>query len=434
MRSERETPVVGIIAEYNPFHQGHAYQIEQIRSRYPEAAIVVALSGSFTQRGEPAILDKWTRAEIAVRGGANLVLELPYVFACRSADFFALGGVRLLAGLVDVLAFGAEETELARLEVAAWQIDSVGFQQKLHVKIAGGLSYATALSRILSDEGLPPRFLHQPNNILAVAYLRAIAREHEPMRPLLIPRQGAGYHELGIKKGASAQGIRSFLQICQKEQPDEMDKQKLLAELKDTMPLHSLRAVARAFPNLPDNERLFRTLCTLLWTQSAEELRAIAGMNEGLEHRLATASHRADSCQSLIDAVSTSRYAKSRIARLLSHIVLHFMQEQADAFAVSGPLYRRVLAFDERGRALLHKSKTKARLPIISKVGTFLKSKERYRREHLTPLQQMLALDTLATELRELMLPQPQFSKRDFLLSPRSISKKSEWRAVRSQS
>ena len=128
---------VGIIAEYNPFHLGHAYQLAEVRKRLPGAGIIAVISGSLTQRGEPALLDKWERAELAVKGGCDLVLELPLVFACRSAQNFARGGVNLLSrlGVVDTLAFGAETDSLELLEQAAEKIDSPSFQQQLHEKI-----------------------------------------------------------------------------------------------------------------------------------------------------------------------------------------------------------------------------------------------------------------------------------------------------------
>lgn len=150
--------VVGIIAEYNPFHQGHAYQLrairESVRSRFDDdAAIIAVMSGSFTQRGEAAIFDKWQRADLAVRGGCQLVLELPFLFACRSAQDFARGGVRLLQGLgcVETLSFGAECPELTPLMTAARAIDAPETQAKLHEALRAGASYAKALTTILAQ-------------------------------------------------------------------------------------------------------------------------------------------------------------------------------------------------------------------------------------------------------------------------------------------
>ena len=146
-------PTIGLIAEYNPFHNGHVYQLAKIRERYSDATIVVCMSGSFTQRGLAAVADKWTRAAWAVRGGADRVFGLPYAFACRSAENFAAGGVQCLAGLgcLDVLAFGAESADLAPLAAAAACMDDTALQTAVHERIAAGASYAAAMSAEVAE-------------------------------------------------------------------------------------------------------------------------------------------------------------------------------------------------------------------------------------------------------------------------------------------
>ena len=199
---------VGIIAEYNPFHAGHAYQIAQIK-KITGAEIVAVMSGSFTQRGEPAILDKWTRAKLAVLGGVDLVLELPFISAVRSAQDFARGGISLLKnlGVVDKLAFGAELADVEKLKLAARVFEKENFTEKLHALMSQGISYAAAVTKILSKiTGLDEKILRQPNTILAIEYLRALP---EKISPLVIERIGAAYDDLTLnaQRAVKANGL-----------------------------------------------------------------------------------------------------------------------------------------------------------------------------------------------------------------------------------
>lgn len=415
--------VVGVIAEYNPFHQGHAYQLgairRAIRARFhDDVAIVAVMSGSFTQRGEAAILDKWRRADLAVRGGCQLVLELPFLFACRSAQDFARGGVRLLQGLgcVDTLAFGAESPDLAPLMEAARAIDAQKTQAALHEALRAGASYAKALTAILQEaSGLAANLLRQPNNILAIEYLRALRGYAPGIEPLLIVRRGAGYHEASLGPLASASAIRGELA---KAQPD-------FASLRDSLPEATYAAIRAAFPaEIASTERLFRPLLARLLTMQGRELEAIFGLQEGLANRLLVKSRQSQTLQELIAGMVTSRYPASRISRIVPHLLLGTGERAAREAAETGPLYARVLAFDEVGRELLHAIKERGTLPLITKISAALNSRERLEGD-LTPLQAMLALDTRATELRALALPDhaplAALHQTDFITSPHFI-------------
>lgn len=412
--------VVGVIAEYNPFHQGHAYQLQSIRKRFHDnVAIVAVMSGSFTQRGEAAVLDKWQRADLAVRGGCQLVLELPFLFACRSAQDFARGGVRLLQGLgcVDTLAFGAESPDLAPLMEAAHAIDAPETQAALHEALRAGASYAKALTAILQEaSGLAADLLRQPNNILAIEYLRAIRVYAQGIdEPLLIARRGAGYHEVSLGPLASASAIRGELA---KAQPD-------FASLRDSLPEATYAAIRAAFPaEIASTERLFRPLLVRLLTMQGRELEAIFGLQEGLANRLLAKSRQSQTLQELIAGMVTSRYPASRISRIVPHLLLGTGERAAREAAETGPLYARVLAFDEVGRELLHTIKERSTLPLITKVSAALNSRERLECD-LSPLQAMLALDTRATELRALSLPDnaplAALHQTDFITSPHFI-------------
>ncbi len=411
-------PTIGLIAEYNPFHNGHVYQLAKLRELHPDAAIVVIMSGSFTQRGGAAIADKWTRAAWAVRGGADLVLELPYAFACRSAEHFASGGVQCLAGLgcIDALAFGAEAEHIEPLEKASACMDDDTLQAAVHERIQNGASYAVAMSgEVTKRTGVAPEVLRAPNNILGMEYLRAMRKFAPEMKAVLVQRVGADYHDTDIHGSfASASAIRAAL-----ESPAPSQREPEIA-LQHVMPEDCFATLMAALPDrLPSQDLLLRPLLSRLLLLDAASISSICGMGEGLEHRLLSMAQEARSWEGLIGAMATRRYPRSRIARLLVHVLKGFTAEAAAAFDATGPRYLRVLAMNARGAKLLHQAKKAARLPIITKTSQFLKSQDLLRPcASLTPLQQMLLFDVRATELRELAVPERGRTGADFCTSP----------------
>ena len=361
---------VGVIAEYNPFHNGHLLQLREIRRLFPRADIIVAMSGSFTQRGTVAILDKWQRAEAAVRSGASLVLELPAVFSTRSAQYFASGGVRLFNRLdvVDCLAFGSECSSLAKLQSMRKKIEAAengGLKNRLR---AGG-SYASALT----EAAAPDDLMRQPNVILALEYLRALSKTGSHIEPLPLPRFSARHHERALPAEgeensiASASAIRTAL-----TDPSAKDGDTLAAALhavpaavKDML----LQAKKHRFN---DSSLLFRPILSLLLADEPDGLRSVAGVSEGLEHRLRRAALSARSFEELIESVRSKRYPLARIRRLLLHLLLRLSADDAKIFDEQGPLYARVLAFNDDGRRLLRKIKKRAEIPAVAKTARFL--------------------------------------------------------------
>ena len=428
--------VTGIITEYNPFHKGHQYQIAQIHKKHPDAAILAVMSGSIVQRGQPALLNKWLRAELAVRGGCDLVLELPFAFACRSAQDFARGGVALLSrlGIVDTLAFGAETADLDALQGAAAAIDLPALQAALHERIAGGESYATALSAALlaKHTAVQAEMLRQPNNILAIEYLRALRQYASSIRPLLILRTGAGYHDTDITAPkASASAVRALLEKAAASVRNA-DGRTLIAALSDkdclalknALPSASWQAICQlSADNLPNPDRLLLPLQTLLLRSSLPELQSIYGISEGLENRIANFAAKASNTRQLIQSAATKRYPASRIARTLIWLLLGVHRELIARMDEAGPLYARVLAASLRGRSLLHDIKKAGTIPLIAKTGSFLTTAQRTQGMNtLSTFQQQLALDTLATELRQLAVPAAGVALNDFQQSPLFIS------------
>ena len=376
---------VGIIAEYNPFHNGHAYQIFEVRKILPNAEIVAVMSGSFTQRGEPAILDKWTRARFAVLNGVDLVLELPFVYAVRSAQDFARGGVNLLAqlGIIDTLAFGAEVSDLEKLKLAAATFSDKNFAEKLKFEMADGTPYAAAVTKILSNVAQVD--IGKPNTILAIEYLRALPKN---ITPLLIPRG---------KIISSATSIRHEIY----KNPVQWEKisvpSNVLTELKSA--------------EFPNEEFLFRPILLKLLTSKLDDLKKIYGMNEGIEFKLIESARQAKNFSELVGGVVNKRFPVSRVKRLLLHFLLN-----VTFFEVGN--YARVLAFNERGKKLIKK----IQIPIITKVAKHLNSKEILFGKIIEPYKKNLTLDLLSTDLRETLFSSPKNLRKDFKLSIEKIT------------
>lgn len=410
--------VTGIIAEYNPFHNGHLYQLQKIKEQNPSTKFICVMSGSFTQRGNAAILNKWQRASLAVAGGIDLVLELPFVFAVRSAQDFARGGTMLLErlGLVDQIAFSTEYPNLAVLQHIAAQTDHPDTKVILKQALEKGLPYAAALSYALATRsGISEDHLKQPNTILAIEYLRSLQKLKSSMQPLLIQRAGAGYHEQTLDTPlASASAIR--LELHQLH-PDTDLLAKALPEAAYKALLH-----AQSHAHIPSEEYLFRPVLSQLLSLSRTDLQNIYGINEGLENRLLKAAATSTTLAMLLAHCKSKRYPHTRLQRLLLYLLLHLEKDVLQSFDHTGPLYARVLAFNKTGQQLLHNCKQTASIPLIAKTSHFLTSNDRQQTfASLTPLQQMLAFDTLATDLYGLCFSTPNTLGLDFLTSPAFI-------------
>ena len=393
-------PSIAIISEYNPFHNGHAYQISEVKKLFDDAKIISIMSGSFTQRGTPSLLDKWTKARLAISGGCDLVLELPFTSAVRSAQDFARGAVRLInkLGIVNAISFGAEISNLRQLQSAAEVFDDKNFSAQIKSEMSKGISYAAAVTKILSTAtNTDENILRQPNNILAIEYLRALPKN---IQPILIPRVGAAYNSLTLnEKFSSATAIRQavYQKFPDWEKISKSVNKKVLAELQ--------------VANLPDEELLFRPLLTKIFTTSPENLRKIYGMREGLEYRLINAAKSAKTFDELVQAVVDKRYPISRVKRLLLHLLMNLTADKI--FELQDSDFVRVLAFNDVGQILLKEIRKASNLPIITKVTKHLNERQLFD-EKISPYQKNLALDVLSTDLRGILFNVPNTPRRDF--------------------
>lgn len=357
-------PVIGIVAEYNPFHKGHLLHIAKAREACGACAVVAALSSDFVQRGEPALADKWTRAEAALACGADLVLELPAVFSAHNAGVFANGAVDILAAAraVTHISFGAESPDCLTDGIVNMILEEPEpFKQSLKKHLEEGLSFVEARARA-ADELIPGsgRVLAGSNNTLALAYMARIKKKNYALAPLPVKRAGAAYNSAELEEISSATAIRAALR-------DGRTEDALAA-----VPEPSARIIKRELEagRLCINyENYWRLLRAALLRSSPEGLRALAEISEGIEYRLREAALSARSFEEWTDACTSKRYPAGRIRRAAVHIALslgHWFNRAAQRL---GPPYIRPLAMNETGRAILHEMKKNAALPIVTTYG-----------------------------------------------------------------
>jgi predicted nucleotidyltransferase len=367
--------VLGIVAEYNPLHKGHAWHIRKSLEETGAEAAVCVLSSQFVQRGEPALVNKTARTLMALQNGIDLVVELPCAFSCASAEYFASAAVGILhsLGVVTTLSFGSEEGTLEVLSRTADVLIEEPHEYKAALKgfLDEGLSFPAARQRAL-ESYLPPESLDavaSPNNILAIEYLKALKRLKSPIQPITIPRVGQGYNESQIGADfSSATAIRNFLRSTGKNGANYFPDSD---ELSRNMPGTSLSILASEMnagrgPVFPD---VFESiLLYLLRTSPGSSLTALPFMEEGLHNRLKKAAMEEDSLEGVIKSCTTGRYPSSRVKRILCSLLLGmtdvFFGELKDNGYVQ---YIRVLGFNDKGRGLLARARKKAFLPILVK-------------------------------------------------------------------
>jgi len=341
--------IAGIIAEYNPFHRGHAWQIARTREAGCDR-VIVCMGGHFTQRGEAAILSKWDRARMALACGADAVFELPALFAVRTADAFARGGVGILAGLgVDVLSFGSEITDMPLLRALASLRDrepeavSAAISQKLDAGMAHARAWGEAVGAYL---GVAPELLNRPNAVLAAEYIRALERLAPAVTPLAIPRQG-DYHDAAMGAFASATAIRAAF-----------------ARGDVSQALEAIPEPARPWASPEALHPMDDMLLYRLRQMTPEALAALPDVGEGLEHRLYRLCRSASGREALLDGLKCKRYTRARLSRILTYALLGL--DRAALEAAPQPGYARLIGLRRGSEGLLGALKVRATLPIVS--------------------------------------------------------------------
>ncbi len=352
--------IIGIVSEYNPFHNGHAYQVQKSIQDLNADGVIAIMSGNFVQRGYPALLDKWTRAKMAVASGVNLVIELPTYFATSSAEAFAYGAVALLesTGIVTHLSFGSETDNLDTLKKIASALISPSsvFREALSQILEKGVSFPVARAKALEiayPDLLTDINLNQSNTILVIEYLKALITLESKIEPFLVKRIGKGYHDTATDdQYASATGIREALSNGK--------------EIKPYMPSASYDILMNTCYSPVFMKDLETLLLYRLRSMNHSELSSIRDISEGLENKLERESLRCNSYEGLINKLKSKRYTMTRINRILINAFLGISQEtiSLDEFG-----YLRVLAFDEKGQKMLRQIKKNGYYPIITNIN-----------------------------------------------------------------
>ena len=338
---------IGIIAEYNPFHNGHLYHLNKIKAKYPEHIIVLVMSGNFTERGDVSIIDKWKKKDIALKAGIDLIIELPFPFATQSADYFSYGAITILEHLqVEKVIFGSESNNIKDLEtIVDCQLNNEDFDKLVKIYSKFGKNYPTALSLALKD--LTKREITTPNDLLGISYIKTIKKYKYKIKPETIQRTNL-YHETELTDEiASATAIRKALK----------EKKDITSFVPDYVIPH--------LKNLHYIEDYYNLLKYKILTE--DDLSKYQTVDEGIEHALKKVITSSNSYEELINNLKSKRYTYNKITRMLLHILCNFTKEKAQAF--NKITYIRLLGFNDNGRNYLNSIKKDISLPIISKIN-----------------------------------------------------------------
>ena len=379
--------IAGIICEYNPFHNGHAYQIQQVRRC--AQGIVAVMSGNFTQRGEPAVVDKFSRTRMALCGGADLVVELPVPYAMNTAQRFAQGAVQVLEalGCEDIHAFGSESGELAQLQELSRMLEGQQLYEQVRRRMRDGVPFAQARQEAVSQLGSPAlgARLRDPNDILGVEYLLALRRVGSGIQPLAIPRKGA------LHDGEPREGFASASWIRERARCGDWEL------LSGYLPPKSLELLQRewergAAPHTISNGE--RAVLGVLRRMTLEEWAALPDVGEGIHNRIHEVVRRQCSVQGIVQSVQTKRYPAARIRRILMAGYLGIGRE----LGTMPVPYVRVLGLNRTGAQILRQSRRTAAVPVSHRLALLARQGEVCRR--------FSEIECRASELYGLLAPE----------------------------
>ncbi|NLL01929.1 MAG: nucleotidyltransferase [Mollicutes bacterium] len=331
--------VIGIICEYNPFHNGHKYHIDKIKELYPDSLIILVLNGYFLERGEVSVLTKEDKTKIALENNIDIVLEHPFVFGSNSADIFAESSVIMLNHLkVNKIIFGSESNDIETLtKIAKMQLEE-DFHQKVKEHLKKGINYPTALNKSLDTE------LNTPNDLLGVAYIKAILKNNFDIKPITIKRTNS-YHDIKSNNSiVSASNIRT--------------------KFKNKQSVDKYTSYAHLIQNI-NEELLFKLLKYKILTEP--NLNKYLSIDEGIEYKLIKEINNASSVEELIMKVKSKRYTYNRIRRMLIHILIGLTKEDKNQIDLE---YIKVLGFNKKGQEYLKKHKKDSSIPITRKIST----------------------------------------------------------------
>lgn len=337
---------VGIICEYNPFHNGHIYHLKKIKELYPDSTIILVMTGNFSQRGIPSIINKWDKTEIALNYGVDLVIELPFSFATQSADIFAKGAISILNALkVNYLVFGSESNNIEELtELAKLVVNNQEYELKVKEYLNLGNNYPTSLNKALYE--FSNKDIKLPNDLLGFSYIKEIIKEKSNIIPVTIPRTN-NYHDLDLNKNniSSASSIRNSYRSNNNWQ-SQVPKETVKAMKNSKFLLENYFSILKYKILTSDNLSKYQTV------------------DEGIENKIKKEIVESETIPDLITRLKSKRYTYSRISRMLIHILCNFTKEKAKA--MNNIEYIRILGFSSLGQKYLNTIKKDCIYPIIT--------------------------------------------------------------------
>lgn len=405
--------VLGLITEYNPFHNGHAYHLQKSREISGADYVICVMSGNFIQRGEPAIVNKWARAEMALLSGIDLVIELPVVYAMASAEYFAYGAVKILNDLqiVDAVCFGSENGRLDELQLIAEILleEAPLYKDLLKHHLDNGISYPAArqcaivgyCNKTYKQMDNIEKIMGRSNNILGIEYLKALKKLKSNIQPLTIARVSNAYNAEQLTGSvSSATSIRKHISSLNTFSCD--------ATIKNSLPKTSCSILEREFKcgRGPVFSHHFQDIIlAFLRKMTNQQLKSLPYISEGLQNRIKEASSISGTLDELIENICTRRYTRTRIQRILFNVLTGITASELNRFnTYGGPQYARVLGFNQKGRYLLSRINRSAVIPIVVKTANFKNS--------CNPLfKRMLEIESLATDIYVLGYRNPEHKK-----------------------
>ncbi|MGE6631279.1 nucleotidyltransferase [Bacillus sp. NPDC077027] len=399
---------VGLVVEYNPFHYGHAYHVSEAKKQTSSDIAVAVMSGSFLQRGEPAIVSKWDRTKMALANGVDVVCELPYMFAVQKAETFARGAVSILDQLkCDALFFGSEDGDITAFKrtAEAWHAKKSVIDELTKENMKHGLSYPTAASHAFSEAIKPDQLLDlsKPNNILGFHYVKAILDKQARIKPFTSKRVASQYHDNTLPDKqmiASATSIRKAVR-----------EQKSLEAVSPYLPSASIQqliAYQSSYGLLHTQEHYFSYLKHCFHTMDTSDLQEIYEIEEGIEYRMQKAIRHATSFEEYLSLLKTKRYTWTRLQRMNTHLLMRTKKSVMHELLKSQQApYIRLLGMTQKGQSYLSSIKKQLEIPLVSKLSSFS--------------HPALDLDIRATYVYSLPLMEPMqtaFTENEFKTAP----------------
>ncbi len=414
--------VLGLVTEYNPFHNGHIYHLEKSKQVTGCDYSVCVMSGNFVQRGEPAIINKWARTRAALLSGVDLVIELPFIFATSSAESFGYASVKLLdsLGIVKSISFGSESGDIEQLIEIAEILNDEPDDYKIIIKnyIADGLSFPKAREYALNDyltsqnRSYPnlSEIIGNSNNILAIEYLKALIKTNSNMIPYTIKRISNEHMDSELTGAvSSATAIRNEINFISASFSNTNTSKNFFTydnKLRQSLPQLSLSVLEEELKNgrgPVSLESFDNIILSHLRRMPLSDIKELPNVTEGLENRISEAARLSGTLNELIVSVSTKRYTKTRIQRILMSVLGGVNKNDNRIFLKSnGPKYIRVLGFTNKGQDLLTAMKKSAKLPVIMKTSDYVKSDNPH-------IKRMLQIEAFSTDQYVLGYHNPEF-------------------------